>query len=152
MAFVRHHQLIAGLSLAIFLSPAFAGTYDSVVYGPDPNESGSAIAYDVTNKFTAEFPHRKWQIFLYNDAGVTGNGAGFCYAIAGVVPRGSGEFPLRRFTYYEYFPSDGPTSASMLTVEADVCGTQAVKDMMKTLANGGRIYVPKETVFGRATK
>lgn len=59
----------------------------------------SAVADIVTDKFTDKFPVARFEIFVHSHVTGFETGGFAAYAVAGVVPRASGQFPANRFLY-----------------------------------------------------
>jgi hypothetical protein len=57
-----------------------------------------AIPDLVTDKYLAKFPAKKFSIFVHSDIHSYSNGGYVAYAVAGVVPTSSGQFPYKRFS------------------------------------------------------
>ena len=56
------------------------------------------VADIVTAKFTARFPSTSYEIFAHSNIQEFSNGGFSAYAIVGVIPRNSGQFPLRTYS------------------------------------------------------
>lgn len=61
-------------------------------------ECASVVADIVTDKFIAKFPAKKFQIFVHSNVHSYTNGGYTAYAVTGVVPHGSGQFPVDRYS------------------------------------------------------
>lgn len=86
-------------TIAIAIMPtAHAGDYS--VYCSYKNENlpkcASVIADIVTDKFVAKFPAKRFEIFVHSNVHRYTNGGYTAYAITGVIPMDSYQFPLRR--------------------------------------------------------
>ena len=58
----------------------------------------SKVSDIITDKFIAKFPVTRFQIFVHSNVHSYTNGGFSAYAVAGVVPKNSGQFPLNRFS------------------------------------------------------
>jgi len=58
----------------------------------------SVISDVVTDKFVAKYPAARYQIFVHSYIFGFTDGGYSAYAVAGVIPRNSGQFPLRTFS------------------------------------------------------
>lgn len=58
----------------------------------------TALADIVTDKFVSKFPSSRFQIFVHSSVVGFSNGGYGAYAVAGVIPAQSGDFPVRRFS------------------------------------------------------
>ncbi len=81
---------------AVISTGAHAGQFYLKTYGPKIN--GSDVSDLVTDAYTKKYPHTKWEIVVSTSAGTTNKGIPFCTGFAGVVPRGSNDFPVRSYT------------------------------------------------------
>ncbi|MCP4348649.1 MAG: hypothetical protein GY795_24485 [Desulfobacterales bacterium] len=91
------------LCIAILLTPSqivFAGKFSvSCSYKNDSLQKCASIISDiVTEKFTAKFPATHFQIFVHSSVMGFTNGGYSAYAIAGVIPKNSNQFPNRTFS------------------------------------------------------
>jgi len=83
-----------------FQSGALAGEFSvNCSYNNDNLQECANLVTDiVTDKFTAKFPATKYQIFVHSNVHSYTNGGYAAYAVAGVVPKRSGQFPKRAFS------------------------------------------------------
>lgn len=89
------------LCLSLFATQmASAGDFRvSCSYKSDNIQRCANIVSDiVTKKFTDKYPSTKFEIFVHSNITGFTNGGYSAYAVAGVVPTGSGQFPIRRFS------------------------------------------------------
>jgi len=79
---------------------AYAGTFRvTCSYEAESLSACASVVSDlVTDKFIAKFPDSQFSIFVHSDMHSYSNGGYVAYALAGVVPTGSSQFPLRRFS------------------------------------------------------
>lgn len=80
--------------------PAMAGEFSvSCSFSNENLRQCATVINDlVTDKFLAKYPASRFQIFVHsNIVGFTSGGYG-AYAVAGVIPAGSGRFPVHRFS------------------------------------------------------
>lgn len=92
---MKARALLALCALATAAVTASAGEFVTANYG---HVSVKAFQDLVTREFTARFPADAWEVFVYSDAfTMSRSGQAVCNAIAGVVPRGSHQFPARQF-------------------------------------------------------
>lgn len=62
------------------------------------SKCAAVISDIVTEKFIAKFSADDYQIFVHSNIHSYSDGGYVAYAVSGVVPKSSGEFPLRRFS------------------------------------------------------
>lgn len=76
-----------------------AGEFNVVCSYTNENlkKCASIVSDVITDKFTTKFSTKKFSIFAYSDIHSYSNGGYAAYAVVGVVPRGSGEFPVKHF-------------------------------------------------------
>lgn len=93
---------IAALTLSLVASYATAGEFKVSCSYKNDNLQGCAthIADLVSDKFIHRFPATKFAIFVHSDIGSFSNGGFSAYAVSGVIPGKSSEFPKRRFSNY----------------------------------------------------
>lgn len=128
---------LAALALAAPLG-AVAGPFNAVTYG---SVGAKDIASEVTDEFTKKFPTAKWSIFVWATSGVTNKGMPYCSAIAGVVPKGSPQFPLLRYESLKMDTNQTTTlNVGELRTWAVDCARSAVSNMMSDNLND--IYKP----------
>lgn len=79
---------------------AFAGGFSVFCSYKNDNlqKCANVVADIVTDKFVAKFPVAKFQIFVHSNIHSYTNGGYTAYAVAGVVPYGSAQFPVRTFS------------------------------------------------------
>jgi hypothetical protein len=82
-------------ALAIVAVPARAGDFNVFCSYTNENlQKCAAVVSDiVTDKFTQKFPATKFQVFVHSHMQAFTDGGYAAYAVAGVIPKGSGEFP-----------------------------------------------------------
>ncbi len=91
------------LSVVVSLATAqgaHAGEFSvSCSYKNDNIEKCASVLSDVvTDKFVAKYSAAKFQIFVHSSIFGFTDGGYSAYAVAGVVPKNSGQFPLRTFS------------------------------------------------------
>lgn len=59
---------------------------------------GDVVSDIVTDKYLAKFPAKKFDIFVHSDIHSYSNGGYVAYAVAGVVPTATDQFPHKRFS------------------------------------------------------
>jgi hypothetical protein len=93
---VQKLVLITGM---VFSQGAAAGEFSVACSYTNENVKGCAnkIADLVTDKFVAKFPAAEYQIFVHSDIHNYTDGGYAAYAVAGVVPKGLGQFPISKF-------------------------------------------------------
>jgi hypothetical protein len=106
---------------------ASAGIYNTVAFGP---AKGADIRDLVPDAFTKRYPSEKWSVFLFSDAGMTSGGTPYCYAIAGVSPKGSDRFPTNRYTHFIQSQDKEVLTAAKKRAWAVDCTRNAVENMM----------------------
>jgi hypothetical protein len=92
-------SMIAGSTmLACF--PAKAGEFRvACSYKFDTlSRCADAVSDIVTDKYLAKFPAKKFSIFVHSDIHSYSNGGYVAYAVAGVIPTSSDQFPHKRFS------------------------------------------------------
>lgn len=117
---------------------AHAGEFHTENYG---DVSASDFDTVVTDAFTNKFPAKKWSIFVWTGAGATNDGHPYCSAVAGVVPRNSGMFPVQRYetTQFSVAQYDSMTDDARRALEVQ-CARSAVASMMS--ADLSKVYIP----------
>lgn len=92
--------LVAAAYMMVSGQNAVAGEFSVSCYFKNSNiaKCASVISDLVTDKFIARFPASKFQIFVFSDVHRYTNGGFAAYAVAGVIPRGSNQFPLQHFS------------------------------------------------------
>lgn len=97
MLLLRSCLVGAGLFLA---QSAFAGEFSVFCSYNNDNiqKCASVIADLVTDKFIAKYPISKYQIFVHSDIHSYSDGGFAAYAVAGVIPKDSAQFPARVFS------------------------------------------------------
>lgn len=122
---LRAHCIAA--ALVACCSPAVAGVYNTVAFGP---AKGADIRDQVPDAFTKLYPADKWSVFLFSDAGMTSSGTPYCYAIAGVSPKGSDKFPINRYTHFIQSQDKEVMTVAKKRTWAIDCARNAVENMM----------------------
>jgi len=86
----------AGLT---FFQGAVAGQFSVFCSYQNDNiqECAEVVSNIVTDKFTARFPAKKYQIFVHSNIHSYTNGGYAAYAVTGVILKGSDQFPEKRF-------------------------------------------------------
>ena len=81
-------------------APAHAGAFNVMCSYNSENLSACAdiVSDIVTDKFPAKFPNQAFTIFVHSDIHSYSAGGYVAYAVAGVVPKGSSQFPVLRFS------------------------------------------------------
>ncbi|MGQ0710480.1 MAG: hypothetical protein ACT4NV_12105 [Rhodoferax sp.] len=99
MGFFVKNALMIVIGFSIF-SYAHAGEFNVACSYDNENieECAKIISDVVTDKFTSKFPASRFSIFVHSSVHAYSRGGYVAYAVAGVVPRGSGEFPVRYFS------------------------------------------------------
>jgi hypothetical protein len=69
-------------------------------------------------------------VFLFSDAGMTSGGTPYCYAIAGVSPKGSDRFPTNRYTRFIQSQDKEVLRTAKKRAWAIDCARNAVENMM----------------------
>lgn len=80
---------------------AFAGDFSvSCTYKNNnfKNRCATVLSDIVTEKFTMKFPSSKFEIFVYSNIIGFTNGGFSAHAVAGVVQKNSGQFPVNAFS------------------------------------------------------
>jgi hypothetical protein len=106
---------------------AGAGTFNTVAFGL---AKGSDIRDQVPDAFTKRYPSDKWSVFLFTEAGMTSGGTPYCFAIAGVSPKGSDKFPINRYTHFIQSQDHEVLTAAKKRAWAIDCARNAVENMM----------------------
>ena len=105
-----------------------AGAFNAVTYG---DTVAKDIASEVTEQFTVRYPTSKWSVFVWTASGVTDKGIPHCTGIAGVVPKGTGVFPLKRYLTTSFNPDEnGSKTVGELRAWSVRCAKSAVANMM----------------------
>ena len=97
----NHLKTIGLFTLSIIAAtPVQAGAFNLVCSYSSANLSACAevVSDLVTDKFLAKFPNQTFSIFVHSDVHSYSSGGYVAYAVAGVVPKGLSQFPLRRFS------------------------------------------------------
>lgn len=122
---IRKHAVAA--AVAVCSMSAVAGVYNAVAFGP---AKGADIRDQVPDAFTKRYPADMWSVFLFSDAGMTSGGTPYCYAIAGVSPKGSDKFPINRYTHFIQSQDQEVMTAAKKRAWAIDCARNAVENMM----------------------
>jgi hypothetical protein len=90
---------LAAISLAA-TQQAFAGDFSVFCSYKNSNleKCASVVSDVVTDKFVAKFPADKFQIFVHSNVMAFTDGGFSAYAVAGVIPKDSAQFPVRTFS------------------------------------------------------
>ncbi|MCK7499002.1 MAG: hypothetical protein MZW92_57225 [Comamonadaceae bacterium] len=146
------HQLIARLLAAITIgalcqATAAAGTFRVACSYENDNLSkcASVVSDIVTDKFIAKFPSDRYSIFVHSDIHSYSNGGYVAYAVTGVVPTGSSQFPIRRFSATTLEREKRADRAKLGEVELENF-RDAVKQLMDhcDLSPDCDIYIPSK--------
>jgi len=128
--FLPGHRLarsaLAG-AFALSLSWAQAGTFNTVTFGPI---KAADIRDLVPDAFTRRYPAEKWAVLVFADAGMASNGTPYCYAIAGLTPKGADKFPVNRYTHFIQSPDAEVMTVAKKRAWAVACARHAVENMM----------------------
>ncbi|QDZ29349.1 hypothetical protein [Noviherbaspirillum sp. UKPF54] len=128
---------------------AYAGDFNVACSYKNDNlqRCASVIADIVTDKFIAKFPATKYQIFVHSNIMSFTNGGYSAYAIAGVVPKNSGQFPMNRFANTNINGTDKKFSAVELANYELETYRSAVKSLMEQceISPSCDVYIPRET-------
>ena len=84
-------------ALVFIGSNANAGEFGVECYA-DINDCGAVLHEVVTSKFTSKYPFSNWRIVVIAEFQRYSDGGGVGYAVAGVVPKGSSQVPVNRFS------------------------------------------------------
>jgi len=138
-----------GAALLVAAAGAQAGEFAvSCQYKNDNLQKCASVVSDlVTDKFVAKFPANRFQIFIYSNIMDFSNGGYSAYAVAGVIPKGSGQFPIRRFANTSINGSDKRFSAvDLANTELEVYRA-AVKALMDQceISPACDVYVPRDS-------
>lgn len=87
------------VSILLASSPTKAGEFSiDCSYKFDMLSRCAEVISDiVTDKYIAKFPSNKFSIFVHSDIHAYSNGGFVAYAVAGVVPIASYQFPRKRY-------------------------------------------------------
>ena len=89
-------SILASAAALVFLgSNANAGEFSLQCYA-SINDCATIARDLVTTKFTTKYPSKRWDIVVIADFQRYSNGGGVGFAVAGVVPTGTGQAPVRR--------------------------------------------------------
>ncbi len=142
----------ACLLIAAAMPLAQAGQYYYSGYGASNSNDVSDI---VTDKFTHDFPHTKYEILVISQSGRFANGQPYCAASAGVSLRGLGDqMPVANFNAVQ--TGNEPLDHTLWSIEKRSfemhCVRSAVANMMRALAHGQKIYIPHKTIVRAVTR
>jgi hypothetical protein len=100
----------------------------------------------VTDKFTSKFPSSKYSIFIHSNIHSYSSGGYAAYAITGVIPKDSGDFPIRMYNASIMNGQDRATSLELSNVELENY-RDAIKQLMDMceISSTCDIYTPKKT-------
>lgn len=117
---------------AVLLPSAHAGEFSVFCTYSNQNLSkcANAISDLVTDKFIAKFPPSKYQIFMHSNIHSYTNGGYAAYAIAGVIPKGSAQFPVVRYSNTDINGSDKKFGAIALAEKELDVYRAAAKSLM----------------------
>lgn len=125
---MNYKKIGVGVFAFVISAVAHAGQFNTRYYG---NATGDDVASEVTEEFTKYFPSAKWSIFLWTTSGITDKGIPYCNAIAGVIPRGSNEFPIHRYESISLDTSaTGSKNVGELRKWSVECAKSSVNSMM----------------------
>ncbi len=88
-----------------------------------------AVSDIVTEKYIAKFPAKKFTIFVHSNIHAYSNGGYVAYAVAGVVPTASDQFPRKRFSTTTMERERRATQIELAEVEKENF-REAVKQLM----------------------
>lgn len=111
---------------------AFAGNFSVFCSYRNDNlqKCAEAIADIVTDKFVVKFPAAKFQIFVHSNVSSFTNGGFAAYAVAGVVPNGSAQFPVKTYSNTRINGADKSFTAVELANEELSIFRAAVTNLM----------------------
>lgn len=120
-------------ALLLFQPVSQAGEFSVACTYKNKNlqECASVVADLVTDKFIARFPSSRYQIFVHSNIMSFTNGGFSAYAVSGVVPRNSGQFPVVRFSSTNINGSDKRFGAVELSNYELETYRAAVKNLME---------------------
>lgn len=100
----------------------------------------------VTDKFIAKFPSTKYEIFVHSNMLSFSDGGFASYAVAGVVLRNSGQFPLNRFSSTKINGTDKNFNAVDLANYELQVYRSAVKSLMDQceISPDCNVYIPRK--------
>lgn len=150
-------KIIKGLlnmrnTLAIFSlcatasASVYAGAFNVVCSYSNDNLSACAdvVSDIVTDKFLARFPNQTFSIFVHSDIHSYSNGGYVAYAVAGVVPKGSSQFPIRKFSSSTLERQKRGDTLTLANVEKENF-RDAVKQLMDQceVSPNCEVYIPR---------
>lgn len=93
-------RFLGAAALLAVARPAFAGEFSVNCFYKNENlkKCASAVSDIVTDKFTRTYPNTRFEIFAHSNIIGFSNGGYSAYAVTGVIPKNSGEFPLSTFS------------------------------------------------------
>lgn len=146
---MKHAKLFKSLAtgaLILVAAAAQAGPFRMVCsYQYESLSKCAEMTNDiVTERFTAKFPADRFTIFVHSDLHSYSNGGYVAYAVAGVVPTGSLQFPLRRYSTTTFERERRADHLRLAEVEKENF-RDAVKQLMDKcdLSPTCDVYVPR---------
>lgn len=91
---------IVALLVLMAAKAASAGNFSMACSYTNANlqKCAAVVADLVTDKFVAKYPAAKFQIFAYSNVHKYTSGGYAAFAVAGVIPKDSGQFPLFKYS------------------------------------------------------
>jgi hypothetical protein len=94
---MKFSTIATAAALVLICSGAHAGEFGVECYA-DVNGCADVLNEVVTSKFTSKYPLSNWRIVVIAEFQRYSDGGGVGYAVAGVVPKGSSQVPVNRFS------------------------------------------------------
>lgn len=112
---------------------AFAGDFSvSCSYKNDNLSKCASVLSDVvTDKFISKFPADKFQIFVHSNVMGFSDGGYSAYAVSGVIPKNSDQFPIRTFSSTNINGNDKKFNQIELATQELITYRSAVKSLME---------------------
>lgn len=126
------HAVLATMALG-FGSSAMAGEFSTFCSYTNSNlqKCADVIADLVTDKFIARYPAAQFQIFIHSNIHYYSSGGYSAYAMAGVIPKDSAQFPVRLFSNTNINGSDRKFTGPQLAEQELVTYRAAVRNLME---------------------
>lgn len=126
-------QVVLASAGLTFFQGAVAGQFSvSCSYENDNIQECAQVVSDIiTDKFTAKFPATKYQIFVHSNIHSYTNGGYAAYAVTGVIPKGSDQFPARYFATTRTNRTDERFTTVQLAEQELENYRSAVKELME---------------------